>query len=272
LHARQPKLPAHQQIARTLRQRISSGYYDNGELPPELSLVQEFEVSRHTVRSALQHLVNDGLIDRRAGRGTTITKRATGGSWLIGSLEELLREIPTEEMRTLEAKPVPAKDVPQAAAMFGVSPSGKVFHIKRLLLSKRRPFALVDMYTSTAYASRVPRDLLDKRLLVMLIEEYCAVRAARVRQMVSAASTTKRQAKYLGCQVGDPILLLTRTYRTSHGDAILHMSGAFDPSLYQHIVEFVHEGYGPAEDDDSPADRTSRAALKHAERRAPGRA
>jgi GntR family transcriptional regulator len=270
LHARRSKVPAHQQIARTLRQRISSGYYDNGELPPELSLVEEFGVSRHTVRSALQHLVNDGLIDRRAGRGTTITKRATGGSWLIGSLEELLREFPTEEMRTLEAKPIPAKDAPQVASMFGISPSAKMFLVERLLISKGRPFALVDMYTTTAYASRVPRDLLDKRLLIMLIEEYSAVRAARVRQMVSAGSTTKRQAKHLECKVGDPIILLRRTYRTSHGDAILHVSGAYDPTFYQHVVEFVHEGYGPAEDGDAPpADRS--AALKHIGRRATGR-
>lgn len=242
------KLPVHQQIARALRQRISVGHYGNGEVPPELNLMEEFNVSRHTIRSALQHLVNDGLIERRAGRGTTISKRATGGSWLIGSLDELLGEFPTERMRTLKAEIVPARIAPPVATMFGIPRSGKIFHLTRLLIAKDRPFALADMYTSTANAARVPHDLLDKRLFIELIEKHCALRAARVRQVVSAGITDKRQARALGRRVGDPILLLKRTYRTSDGDAILHVELACHPEIYQHAVEFVHEGHGRSDD------------------------
>src|SRR5205085_1065842 len=81
-------------------------------LPPELVLVEEFGVSRHTVRAALQRLVADGLIERRAGLGTTVTKRAAGGSWLIGSLDELL-EYQVDQIELLDARLVPGKDFPQ---------------------------------------------------------------------------------------------------------------------------------------------------------------
>lgn len=60
----------HQVIAEKLRHRIADGAFPDGRVPPELVLMDDFQVSRHTIRAALQRLVTDGLIERRAGSGT----------------------------------------------------------------------------------------------------------------------------------------------------------------------------------------------------------
>lgn len=61
------------QIADAIRAGISSGLGDeSGKLPPEMELAKQFGVNRHTVRSAISALVNDGILRAEQGRGTFI--------------------------------------------------------------------------------------------------------------------------------------------------------------------------------------------------------
>lgn len=63
----------HAQLHNTLRQLIISGRWENGErIPSETQLAQHLEISRSTVRIALQSIEVEGLITRVAGRGTFV--------------------------------------------------------------------------------------------------------------------------------------------------------------------------------------------------------
>jgi DNA-binding FadR family transcriptional regulator len=58
-------------IAAELRKRISSGEWaENGRIPPERDLADEFGVARNTVRRAVSLLEEDGTVVRHVGRGT----------------------------------------------------------------------------------------------------------------------------------------------------------------------------------------------------------
>jgi DNA-binding LacI/PurR family transcriptional regulator len=66
----------HAQLAAQLRQFISSGEWQPGyRLPSEAELGAEAEVSRNTIRLALQALENEGLILRQAGKGSFVAPR-----------------------------------------------------------------------------------------------------------------------------------------------------------------------------------------------------
>ena len=55
-------------------ERISDGSLPAGNrLPSEDSLVQEYAVSRTTIRAAIQSLVQRGLVEIRRGKGTFVT-------------------------------------------------------------------------------------------------------------------------------------------------------------------------------------------------------
>ncbi|WP_251978856.1 FadR/GntR family transcriptional regulator [Salinicola avicenniae] len=65
-------------IAEVLAEAIFSGDYAIGEtIPREVDLCARFGVSRSTVRSALQKLVNVGLLVRVSGQGTRVCELAT---------------------------------------------------------------------------------------------------------------------------------------------------------------------------------------------------
>ena len=68
-------LPKYHQIYLVLREQLHEGRFEQG-LPSELLLMKEFGVARVTVRKALERLVNEGLITRTPGRGTTPVKPA----------------------------------------------------------------------------------------------------------------------------------------------------------------------------------------------------
>src|SRR4051812_31950833 len=69
-------ISAWKQIADQISRSITSGEFDDtGMVPPEMVLAEKFGVNRHTVRSAIASLAEEGLLKRVQGRGTLIEKR-----------------------------------------------------------------------------------------------------------------------------------------------------------------------------------------------------
>jgi GntR family phosphonate transport system transcriptional regulator len=73
---RQTGVALWRQIADRIRQAISAGAYDEtGMVPPETVLALQFGVNRHTVRSALGALAQEGIVRAVQGRGTLIERK-----------------------------------------------------------------------------------------------------------------------------------------------------------------------------------------------------
>jgi GntR family transcriptional regulator, arabinose operon transcriptional repressor len=74
-------LPRYFQVFTSLSDRIRRGEFgDDGSLPPERQLVQEYAVSRITIVKALDLLERRGMIDRQHGRGTFVTSKSGASS------------------------------------------------------------------------------------------------------------------------------------------------------------------------------------------------
>ena len=68
--------PLKTRLHRELKERIANGHYPSGiQLPSEAEMVEQYGVSRSTVRSALSALEAEGLIVRRWGVGTFVCER-----------------------------------------------------------------------------------------------------------------------------------------------------------------------------------------------------
>ncbi len=64
------------QIADRMRREIAAGLADeSGRMPPEVALAARFGVNRHTVRSAIAALVQEGVLRAEQGRGTFVEGR-----------------------------------------------------------------------------------------------------------------------------------------------------------------------------------------------------
>lgn len=68
---RDSPLPLWAQVASELRARVEAGGY-NDRFPTDKELVEEFGVSRQTVRQAVNQLTQAGMISRQRGRGSQV--------------------------------------------------------------------------------------------------------------------------------------------------------------------------------------------------------
>lgn len=69
--------PLYRQLARILREQITSGQIPPGRrLPSKLSIRQEYGVSQNTTERALKLLRDEGLIETSMGRGLFATPLA----------------------------------------------------------------------------------------------------------------------------------------------------------------------------------------------------
>ena len=70
--------PLYLQVKDVLMKRIEDEIYQNGEtLPTETNLAEEFGTSVTTIRQALTLLVNDGMLVKKPGKGTFVSKQKT---------------------------------------------------------------------------------------------------------------------------------------------------------------------------------------------------
>ncbi len=68
--------PAYQQIKHYILQAIHSGEWTTGmAIPTEMSLSEQFEVSRMTVNRALKELSEEKVLERRQGSGTFVAQQ-----------------------------------------------------------------------------------------------------------------------------------------------------------------------------------------------------
>ncbi|MBB6487650.1 phosphonate metabolism transcriptional regulator PhnF [Rhizobium lusitanum] len=73
---RQTGVALWRQIADRIRTSISHGDFDEtGMVPPETTLALQFGVNRHTIRSALGALAQEGIVRAVQGRGTLIERK-----------------------------------------------------------------------------------------------------------------------------------------------------------------------------------------------------
>lgn len=100
------------EIAETIVKQIDSGALSPGQrLPSDADLAAQFSVNRHTVRRAIAHLADEGLIRSERGRGSFVVESAL--SYRLGARtkfeENLLGQskIPSRRLLSMVEMPVP---------------------------------------------------------------------------------------------------------------------------------------------------------------------
>jgi DNA-binding FadR family transcriptional regulator len=91
-----PRLVAND-IATALKKRIDAGeWLENGRIPPERDLADEFGVARNTVRRAVGLLEENGTVIRQVGRGTFLA--AANANSLSGAVTRMQGSSPADMM------------------------------------------------------------------------------------------------------------------------------------------------------------------------------
>jgi DNA-binding GntR family transcriptional regulator len=214
--------PLYRTLAATLRDRIAAGDFAPGAaLPTEHELCALYAVSRHTARDALRLLAEAGLIERRRGAGTIVSRSIAAGRFVqsIAGLDGLLQYARNARLCDTVITGEPGND--PALVALGLDPDAPWLKISgvRRVEGEALPVALT--------AIHVREDLCpDAATLAGLsgaLNEWIAaahgVRAARVEQAISAVALDSHGAQVLGAEPGAPALRTVRRYLDAGGAA-----------------------------------------------------
>lgn len=124
--------PLWSQVADIIRDKIKNNEYKVGEiLPPEMKLVDEFGVSRVTIRQALDSLMNEGYIIRNRGKGTTVLSKEEVSTNMKSSFSGLEERGLKAKKRLIDVNMIkPSKEI---ANFFKISKEDYIIELKRAI-------------------------------------------------------------------------------------------------------------------------------------------
>ncbi len=138
---RSSPMPLWAQLESELRHRLESGEFDDGHFPTDLDLAETYEVSRHTVREAVRHLNQTGLLTRERGRGTVVNRSEFEQS--LGTLYSLFNSIESAGVsQTSEVLELKMVTDAEAASHLGVDKSSDLVLLARLRMAGDAPLAI----------------------------------------------------------------------------------------------------------------------------------
>lgn len=202
-------LPLWAQLHADLLRRLRGGAF-SAAFPGELQLVDEYGVSRHTVREALRRLREDGLVE--AGRGRQPTVRTGAIEQPLGSLYSLFRSVEARGMR--QRSEVLAQEVttePTAAAALGRPADTPLFHLERLRSADDEPLAWDRVWLpADPAAALVPADF-TRAALYDELADRCGIRLSGGRERIAARVPDRRLRRLLAVPAGTACLSIERT-------------------------------------------------------------
>jgi len=207
--------PLYHQLMRRIAGDIDKGIYPVGSrIPPEHELENIYHVSRVTVRRALSELTNEGLLERKQGKGTFVSApRMSQDLKNVHSFHDFCRQNGmTPGARVIHVKEV-APEL-QETADLQLRDGDRVVETLRVRLANNEPVVLERNNFSMAYAWLEEADLTGS--LYALLREY-GVEPKQATHDLSLCEADARQAELLAVAPGTPLLKLREVIYDQRG-------------------------------------------------------
>ena len=198
--------PLYHQLMQRISADIEKGTYAVGSrIPPEHELEQLYQVSRVTVRRALAELTDEGLLERKQGKGTFVAApRIRQNLKSLHSFHDSCRlnnmSPSTEVIHIRETTATPA-DAEEMSLPVGA----RVLETLRVRRADGIPVVLEKNRFSMAYVWLQDQDLSGS--LYGLLREYGVEPKLAVHD-VSLCYAEKEEAGFLGIETGAPLIRL----------------------------------------------------------------
>lgn len=228
-------IPLYYQIKEKILKDIDRGVYAPGDkLPPEMEIAGKFNVSRPTVRQAINELVFEKVLWRERGRGTFINKPVihTNLEILTPFVEETKSQGFMPGLKILSTKVIPSAE--STAEALQINPGKKVIEFTRVRLANGEPVILRTSYFSYHLLS----ELLNMNLepLYPAIEKL-GFQLVKSTQTLNVVTAREYEANELNVPAGFPLIMWKGTVYSSENTPVEHVKSLYRSDKYSFHVE-----------------------------------
>ncbi len=206
-----------------------------GKVATEHELMEQFNVSRVTVRSALQMLVDEGVIVRERGRGTFLrTNHPENWVGRLMGFSETIMESGMKPGAEILLKGI-TKDLDvHTKENLNIS---EAWQLKRLRSSGDIPIAIEHAFFPQEYQKYLEKEDLTSLAVYKYLEDELNIYLQDARQVISAKKANKEEAKLLEVEENEALLHIKRTTFTETNKPVEFLSAVYRPDYFQYLIK-----------------------------------
>lgn len=225
--------PLYLQLAEFIRRGINEGRIRAGDaLPSERELSFTTQLSRVTVRKAIDTLLREGLLSRRHGSGTYMTQRIEQPTALLaGFSADMANRGCVPGSIWLERKI--AMPTPDETMTLVLAVDARVARLSRVRTADGEPLAIEHTVLPTSLLPAV-EEVGDSLYSALAARKHAPVRGL---QRLQASLATASEAKLLSISVGAAILRIERRTFLANGSPVEFTRSAYRGDRYDFITE-----------------------------------
>ena len=234
---RRSPVPLYFQVAQHLEHAIASGALPPGTLlTNEIHLADQLGLSRPTMRRAMQHLVDKGMIVRRRGVGTRVVQPKVRRPLQLTSLyDDLAGSGQAPTTRVLSFETVTADE--QLALRLDVAEGSELVAVERLRSAQELPIARLTNFLPSAVVSFDEGDLAGHGLYELL--RASGVHLHSATQTIGARGATPAESALLGEARGAALLTVERITHDDRGAVVEYGSHLYAASRYAFEIDLL---------------------------------
>ncbi len=262
MRARQRSVPIYSQVEKFLRDRIRSDALLPGDpIPPESQLVQQFQISRMTVRQALSRLVFEGLVVRYRGRGSFVAEPRLEHTKMWLSFEEEMQARGAKiRIQLLDRRIALANG--KVAESLGLPEGAEVVVLKRLRFVDDQVVGLETRYLPRAIGEALTPEEIHNQPLVPAVRRILGKPRTRLSLQVTASVVRGSEAKLLETKPGAPVLVREHIWYVGPEGPVQYGKSVFRADRYQMLLDFTSSLQGSAAEElDSARPKGHRDAM-----------
>ncbi len=210
------KKPVYKLIEETIKKRIENGTLKNGDMiESENELTEVYNVSRMTVRLALNNLVNEGYLYKHKGKGTFVnyTKLEKRLDNITGFTEQMNQSDMTASSKILSIEVIKATELISKKLL--IDSEEEVYKVERIRYGDNIPICYEIVYLPKTIFPSV-----EEKIFAGSFYEYVEKNIAKITyctQKIEARQAGENYAKYLEIDAEMPLLYVSVVSNLDNG-------------------------------------------------------
>lgn len=231
------KVPVYIQIHNEIRKEIESGKWAVGErIPSERQLSQDFDVSRMTLRQAIQTLVDEGILQRQVGSGTYVAsskvQEKMSGTTSFTEITESQGKKPSSKTVSYHVADPSISELEKLKLKDG----DQILRMERIRYADQQPICFEVATIPINIVNSLNKEDITSSLYKAL-EDKAGLKLGNATQTVSAILASEKIANFLNVKRGSAILRVRQVTTLDDGRPFEYVRSQYAGDRFEFYLE-----------------------------------